>query len=65
MHQSLVNATNFVKTEEQHSKIDCLEEIAYLTGWISKEKVLAVYEALKKNPYRQYLKVSTWMPKYN
>ncbi len=57
-HESLVDATNFVKTIEthQHRKIACLEEIAYLNGWISKDDVLAVYESLKKNQYGQYLK---------
>ena len=57
-HESLVDATNFVKTMEthQHRKIACLEEIAYLNGWISREDMLAVYEVLKKNQYGQYLK---------
>ena len=57
-HESLVDATNFVKTMEthQHRKIACLEEIAYLNGWISKEDVMEVYEVLKKNQYGQYLK---------
>lgn len=57
-HESLVDATNFVKTMEthQHRKIACLEEIAYLNGWISQEEVLKVYEVLKKNQYGQYLK---------
>lgn len=57
-HESLVEATNFVKIIEQHQhrKIACLEEIAYLNGWISKEDVLKVYELLKKNQYGQYLK---------
>lgn len=57
-HESLVEATNFVKTIEshQHRKIGCLEEIAYLNGWISKDDVLKVYEVLKKNQYGQYLK---------
>ena len=57
-HESLVEATNFVKTMEshQHRKIACLEEIAYLNGWITKEDVLKVYEILKKNQYGQYLK---------
>ena len=57
-HESLVDATNFVKTMEshQHRKIGCLEEIAYLNGWISKEEVMKVYEVLKKNQYGQYLK---------
>ena len=57
-HESLVDATNFVKTVEQHQhrKIACLEEIAYLNGWISRKEVLKVYEVLKKNQYGQYLK---------
>ena len=57
-HESLVDATNFVKTVEthQHRKIGCLEEIAYLNGWITREDVLKVYEVLKKNQYGQYLK---------
>ena len=51
-HESLVDATNFVKTIEQHQhrKIACLEEIGYLNGWISKDEVLKVYEVLKKEP---------------
>lgn len=57
-HESLVDATNFVKTIEQHQhrKIACLEEIGYLNGWISKEDVLKMYEVMKKNQYGQYLK---------
>jgi len=57
-HESLVEATNFVKTVEthQHRKIACLEEIAYLNGWITKEQVLESYEVLKKNQYGKYLK---------
>lgn len=57
-HESLVDATNFVKTVEthQHRKIACLEEIAYLNGWISKDEIMEVYEVLKKNQYGQYLK---------
>ena len=57
-HESLVDATIFVKTMEthQHRKIACLEEIAYLNNWISKDDVLKVYEVMKKNQYGQYLK---------
>lgn len=57
-HESLVDATNFVKTVEQHQhrKIACLEEIAYLNGWISDEEMKAAYEIYKKNQYGQYLK---------
>ena len=57
-HESLVDATNFVKTVEthQHRKIACLEEIAYLNGWITREALEAEYENLKKNQYGQYLR---------
>lgn len=57
-HESLVDATNFVKTVEthQHRKIACLEEIAYLNGWISKDELMETYELLKKNQYGAYLK---------
>ena len=57
-HESLFEATNFVKTVEkhQHRKIACLEEIAYLNGWITKNDVMKLYEELKKNQYGQYLK---------
>ena len=56
-HESLVEATNFVKTVEQHQhrKIACLEEIAYRNGWISREELLLACETLKKNQYGQYL----------
>lgn len=57
-HESLVEASNFVKTIEdhEHRKIACLEEIGYLNGWISRDKVLESYEVLKKNEYGRYLK---------
>ena len=57
-HESLVEATNFVKITEdhQHRKIACLEEIAFRHGWITREDLLQTYEMLKKNQYGQYLK---------
>ena len=57
-HESLVDATNFVKTVEthQHRKIACLEEIAYLQGWIGLDEMQATYEIYKKNQYGAYLK---------
>ena len=42
--------------QHQHRKIACLEEIAYLNGWISKDELMEVYEVMKKNQYGQYLK---------
>jgi glucose-1-phosphate thymidylyltransferase len=55
-HESLVEATNFVKTVETHQnrKIGCLEDIAYMNGWISREDVEAVIKVYK-NQYGKYL----------
>ena len=57
-HESLVDATNFVKTVEQHAhrKIACLEELGYLNGWINKEEMIAAWEKMSKNQYGMYLK---------
>ena len=55
-HESLVEATNFVMTVEkhQHRKIACLEDIAYMNGWITREQVMDTIKTLK-NQYGQYL----------
>lgn len=57
-HESLVDATNFVKTVETHQyrKIAFLKKSAYLNGGISKEQVMEEDEILKKNQHGQYLK---------
>ena len=57
-HESLAEATNFVKTmeEHQHRKIACLEEIAFRNGWITQEQLMDQYESMKSNEYGQYLK---------
>ena len=56
-HESLVEATNFIKTVEDHQnrKIGCLEDIAYMNGWITREDLEAVIEIHKKNQYGRYL----------
>lgn len=56
-HESLAEATNFVKTMEEHQnrKIGCLEDIAYINGWITKEQLMQAIEVMKKNQYGQYL----------
>ena len=55
-HESLVEATNFVKTVETHQnrKIGCLEDIAYINGWISRETVEEVIRTYR-NQYGRYL----------
>ena len=56
-HESLADATAFVKVVEEHQglKISCLEEIAYNNGWISKEKLLEIAQPMEKNQYGQHL----------
>ena len=66
-HQSLVEATNFVKTVEDHQgiKIAAPEEIAFINDWITKEKLWECGEKLSKNGYGQYLmKVANGEIKY-
>ncbi|MNM35283.1 Glucose-1-phosphate thymidylyltransferase [compost metagenome] len=56
-HQSLVDATNFVRTIEDHQgiKIAAPEEIAYINGWITETQLLSCGEKLSKTGYGQYL----------
>ena len=57
-HESLAEATDFVKTIEthQHRKIACLEEIAFKNGWITREQMEEACELYSKNQYGQYLR---------
>ncbi|MEH7548372.1 MULTISPECIES: glucose-1-phosphate thymidylyltransferase RfbA [Bacillaceae] len=66
-HQSLVEATNFVKTIEEHQgiKIAALEEIAFINGWIGREQLFESGKKFSKTGYGQYLlKVANGNIKY-
>jgi glucose-1-phosphate thymidylyltransferase len=56
-HESLAEATAFVKMIEDHQglKISCPEEIAFNNGWITKEQLKEQAELMKKNQYGQHL----------
>jgi glucose-1-phosphate thymidylyltransferase len=56
-HESLLDAGHFVRTIEQRQglKIACLEEIAFNSGWISKQQLLLQADALSHTSYGQYL----------
>ena len=56
-HAGLLEAANFIETVQKRQSlyIACLEEIAYLKGYISKEQLLKTAEELKKTDYGQYL----------
>ena len=56
--ESLVDAGNFVKMIEERESvsISAPEEIAYVHGWISKDKLLEAAASYGKSPYGQHLK---------
>jgi glucose-1-phosphate thymidylyltransferase len=56
-HDSLSEASTFVEVIEKRQglKIACLEEIAYLNGWIDAERVRELAQPMVKNQYGQYL----------
>ena len=56
-HDSLSEASTFVEVIEKRQglKIACLEEIAYVNGWISADRVRELAQPMIKNQYGQYL----------
>ncbi len=56
-HDSLSEASTFVETIEKRQglKIACLEEIAFMQGWISKEELRQIAKPMAANQYGQYL----------
>ena len=57
-HQSLADATNFVRAivERQGFQISCIEEIAWRQGWIDDEQLHSLAESYGKSSYGQYLR---------
>ncbi|HCH28201.1 MAG TPA: glucose-1-phosphate thymidylyltransferase [Ruminococcaceae bacterium] len=55
---ALSEATEYIKLLENHQGImvSAVEEIAFLNGWIDKEKLLESAEKYGKSPYGQHLK---------
>ena len=56
-HESLAEATAFVKMVEEHQglMISCPEEIAFSNGWINKEELLEIGNTMAKNNYGKHL----------
>ncbi len=56
-HDDLLAAANFISTIEKRQglKVNCPEEVAYRNGWLSKEKLVAIAEPLRKSGYGEYL----------
>ncbi len=57
-HDSMLQASNFVQSMELNKgvKISCLEEIAYLQGFISAKDLLEKIEKYKNNTYYNYVR---------
>lgn len=56
-HDSLAEASIFVEVIEKRQgvKIACLEEIAYMNGWISEEHLRKTAQPMARNQYGKYL----------
>ena len=56
-HQSLADATNFVRAliDRQGMQISCVEEIAWSNGWIDNEQLRRLAEGYGKSSYGKYL----------
>ena len=56
-HDSLAEASTFIEVIEKRQglKIACLEEIAYINGWISRDEILESARLMEKNDYGKYL----------
>lgn len=55
---SLVEASQFVRMIENHQgiQLSCLEEIAFINGWLSKEKLIERATAMGKSQYGKHLR---------
>jgi len=56
-HDSLLDASNFVAAiqKRQGFYVSCLEEIAYRQGFINREQLLTLADAMKSTDYGRYL----------
>ncbi len=57
-HDSLADATDFVRMVETHQgiQLSCLEEISYINGWISKEQLSNRAKLMGKSTYGAHLR---------
>jgi glucose-1-phosphate thymidylyltransferase len=55
-HESLLESANFIATIEKRQglKIACLEEIAYEQGFITRDELASLVDAMPNSPYRNY-----------
>jgi glucose-1-phosphate thymidylyltransferase len=57
-HETLLQGSNFIQAIQQRQglQVACLEEIGWRNGWLSRERLLARAELLRKSPYGEYLR---------
>lgn len=56
-HESLSDASTFIEVVEKRQglKVACLEEIAFVNGWIGRDDLLRIAKPMRNNAYGQYL----------
>lgn len=56
-HESMLEASNYIHTIEKRKgrKVACVEEIAFLLGYISRQELLNLAVPIKNNQYGKYL----------
>ena len=56
-HESLLEASTFIETIERRQglKVACIEEIAFVQGYINKEQLIELAQPLMKSQYGEYL----------
>ena len=56
-HESMLEASNYIHTIEKRKgrKVACIEETAYVLGYITKEELIKLSNPLQNNQYGKYL----------
>lgn len=56
-HESMLEASNYIHTIEKRKgrKVACIEEIAYVLGYITEEELIKLSNPLQNNQYGKYL----------
>ena len=56
-HESMLEASNYIHTIEKRKgrKVACIEEIAYVLGYITKDELIKLSNSIQNNQYGKYL----------
>lgn len=57
-HDSFLESSEFISTIEKRTglMVGCIEEVAYKSGWISRDELMSLAASLEKTGYGEYLK---------